>query len=403
MWAAYAEEEAVKLSVFALVFLDSQIVLECNLRSMISTAEFAWELPHATALWEARTAETWAATLTQEFPPNSTVADESSPGFRTSATNRGHAVKTVMIATQQLMSESPPVPLFRALSRCPFGLLCVATNLQMLVRNFTECYYQLPPNLADPSAFHILTQSQNRQVNAAIKHISSLAPSGQLLDQPLERAIRLTCWATRIGLCKPDELLITGVTDTPVTAGLAIAAHVSLGSYGAARRAAISPSSTRRFGDDGILCIIDDMLKAWSEFVSATGEMCLQEPPWVTTSNFRVSLTLWRTLRACVAEVSKQLDLAEELTGRFDPAKVALLAISDEVRRCRSLNAGEPHSQYRPTIPDNLSELEGEFATLLIQACHRRSVSAIGPALATVVEEIRRLDPSAFDVDGLFF
>lgn len=393
----------MKLCLFALVFLDSQMVLECNLRTYISVPEFAWELPHSTALWESATAEEWAEAARKDVSQSPTVPAQSVQGYAFGLTTRGNDIKSLMIATQRLMSNDPSGNLLQALSRCRFGLLCVASNLQMLVRGFTECYYQLPPNLADPSAFHILTQSQNRQVNTALKHLANLASSDLLADQHLDRAVRLTIWSTRISLCKPSELLIHGVTDAPVHAGLAIAAHSALGSYDATRRAAVGQFSQRRFGDDGILCILDDMLKAWVEFNSPTEAMCLQEAPWVTTSSFRVSLTLWRTLRACVSEVTKQFDSVREAPGRFDPAKVALIAISNEIRRFRVPieTEREPHS--RLLLPEDLSELENDFVTTMIQACNRRSASPIGPALAAIMEEIRALDPSEFQLAGVPF
>ncbi|KAL1622625.1 hypothetical protein SLS56_008672 [Neofusicoccum ribis] len=198
-WAAFISQESMKHSLYALVFLDLHILTPCNLRPTLSATELGWPLPSASPLWSSPTARTWHSHLALPLPP-------PPPSTR-----------SLTAATQSLLSGAPCPRLLAALAASPFAALVLAATLDALVRDFTRCYYQLPPSPADPSAFHVLSQAQNKAVTAALRALCgavSSSPSsssseeeeedtgeGEQAAHPLRRATALLAALTRASLC----------------------------------------------------------------------------------------------------------------------------------------------------------------------------------------------------------
>ncbi|KAJ3549989.1 hypothetical protein NM208_g227 [Fusarium decemcellulare] len=65
-WMRYANEEAMKLCMHTVLFLDFHVLHPCNIRSLTSAVDLSWELPFSSALWESETAADWVETLFKE-------------------------------------------------------------------------------------------------------------------------------------------------------------------------------------------------------------------------------------------------------------------------------------------------------------------------------------------------
>jgi hypothetical protein len=321
-WQLFIDQESVKMSLYAFYYFDYHLFASFNMRPMISSIEFEWELPSGTSLWAAESAtDWWHAVLQRQLDLESScnnMLDEKAQ------------IRSVVVATQSLLSNSASPRLMEALSSSPFATLCVVANLESLVRDFTRSYYQLPPTPADPSPFHILTQAQNAQVSAALVQISRIVAERPCLScdsncRSLWHAVTLGCLSTKISLCKPDDLLVGGIIETSPAAGLATSVHLNLGDYVSSRR---SGSSSRRktIAEDGFVAILGDMLNAMHEMGMST-ILPPWEGPWTTVQGFKILIILWQALRFSIAELQSQVcptPTADKYTNIYDPARVVV-------------------------------------------------------------------------------
>ncbi|KAG6353366.1 hypothetical protein INS49_007446 [Diaporthe citri] len=269
LWILYVDEETTKLSMYTLLFLDFHISAPCNARMLTSSLDLDWELPFSIALWEADTAASWSQGLSQEPRIHALLGPDDA------AEPPCPNTRSLALATQSLMSGSPSPQLMVALAMSPMATLFVLTNIDAFVRDFTRCNYQMPPALSDPSAFHIFTQSQNRQVIAALRHISRVVSRqdsgegrGSPLYRPIWRAIDCIGLAVKVALYKPDDLLIGGIVDSSVVAGLATATHLTLGRYAGTRRS-LEALLQHNTGDDTVIMILDEAMALLSSILSS--------------------------------------------------------------------------------------------------------------------------------------
>ncbi|CAK4033647.1 specific RNA polymerase II transcription factor [Lecanosticta acicola] len=294
-WTDFSSQEAFRLCVWALGMISQHVAATCNTRAIIPATELSWELPPSSDIWEAPTADEWLLTVQEQIQAGLLTL----PG----QPSRGPDISSLSSVTQALMTASPSVYLLNRLSACPFATICVLFNIEALTRDFTSAYYQMPPVLPDPSAYHALAPEQNRPINAAINAVLGISTHTKVNREQINRLLQLGCWSARLCLSEPDDLLISGIVDNAVTAGLATTAHLILGSTVATRRAVTS--IRRRFGDDASITAWDDMLKSLSMMIEAKNSRGSQ-PPWMTVLEFRLVTVLWRTLRKAIGELESR-------------------------------------------------------------------------------------------------
>ncbi|KAF9631103.1 DNA binding regulatory protein [Lasiodiplodia theobromae] len=421
-WTAYTRSESLKLSLYALVYLDTQgFAAACNTRPLLSPIELGWELPHSAALWEANDAGAWLAALYGgSSPDDSGAAVSMTPGTtRYAFLSSTGATRTLALATQSLLSGSPCPHLVAALSASPFAALCVAANVEALVRDFTRCYYMMPPSLSDPSLFHILTQAQNKHVVAGLRAVGEACTKGRrgggdgdgngggggagggagTTGSQIWRAVDLVLASAKAGLCAPDDLLIGGIVDNGVAAGLATSAHLTLGSYFASRRSTmqqqkdaadglVASSATSEVNVAGSLSLLAELMPALEEVVVGGVDEVCDEGPWVTVVMIRLLITIWKTVRHVVEHVRQR---SSDGSMAFDPAGVTLRAVTEAVERYIRLLVPD----YEPDTGTDQESQEKDWGyhecsllLLTVELCKRRSAWPVGPALATVFEEI---------------
>ncbi|KAH8690061.1 fungal-specific transcription factor domain-containing protein [Talaromyces proteolyticus] len=389
-WRSYVNAESMKLSLYTLMFLDFHVFSACNIRPLISPMEFEWELPFPSSLWEANNAEIWLQRVTQQYEASTLLPfDDSLDG------SRGLATTSLSLATQELMSESPSPDLLTALAANPLATLYVLTNLDSLVRDFTRCYYQLPPSLSDPSAFHILTQSQNRQMIAAMRSISKVikdqAYSTESPQYLLWRAIEFITCSIKVSLCKPDNLLIGGIVDNSLIAGLATATHLTLGSYTAVRRSATALLQ-HTSGEDAMLPILDDLTGTLLNIAGEDREFAFREAPWVTVTGYGILLTIWRVLRGAISDIRSNLESFNKLPKTSESCMLIFNSIMEPILHNTGNETADRDprlwSRDRSAFASLLDESETLFIQLVQRVCKDRPVWGIGPSMATVLEEI---------------
>ncbi|KAL4874791.1 hypothetical protein BJY04DRAFT_233270 [Aspergillus karnatakaensis] len=388
-WMSYISTESMKISLYTLVFLDSLLFLPSNIRPLISPMEFGWELPFPSNLWEAKNSQIWLQRVTEHFglaPENYLYGP------------RSVATASLSLATQQLMAESPSPDLLAALIASPFTTLCIMTNINALIRDFTRSYYQLPPSPSDPSAFHILTQHQNKQIYGAMRTISKIVKDQACTsDNPqflLWRTVEILHCSVKISLCRPDHLLIGGIVDNSVIAGLATSTHLTLGNYVSVRRSApLLPPHL--WGDEGVLAVLNDLASALTRIAGEEGERAYREAPWVTAGSYGILLCIWGALRRAGKDIQNHLDTFNELPRRSESCMLIFNTLMESI--VLSLNGGphEPATQDpriwstdHNTFLGLLEQGEMLFVTLMQRVCGERCLWGIGPSMATVVDEI---------------
>lgn len=400
------DEESTKLSMYTLLFLDFHLSAPCNARMLTSPLDLDWELPFSIALWEADTAEIWSGCLGQEPRVQAFLGAEDG------AEPPCPSTRSLALATQSLMTATPSPDLMMALATSPMATLFVLTNIDAFVRDFTRCYYQMPPTPADPSAFHIFTQSQNKQVIAALRHISRVVPdrnpgddrNGSNSYRPIWRAIECTCLAVKIALYKPDDLLIGGIVDSTVVAGLATATHLTLGRYSGTRRS-LEALMQNKTGDDAVIMILDEAMALLSLILSSDRQDAMREPPWATMASYRIVLAIWRSLRWAASEVRARSAAAAAHQGqmqvrrRFETPAVIFHAIMDvAMEETTALAPQAPPGQNDARqqlggLDDALLAASPElgeacYAKAVLEFWRKRCVWPVGASMATVLEEI---------------
>lgn len=70
--------------------------------------------------------------------------------------------------------------------------------------------------------------------------------------ESLWHAVRIGCLSIKINMSKPDDLLVGGIVESNPTAGMATAAHLTLGNYVTARRSGHSRKKAV-ISEDGIM------------------------------------------------------------------------------------------------------------------------------------------------------
>ncbi|KAF6833537.1 zinc finger protein ADR1 [Colletotrichum musicola] len=382
-WLSYVESESMKLCMYTILFLDSHIFSPCNIRPLTSPIELDWELPLPSALWEADTPLAWAKRLGED--PRTLYLNRANdvPNMPCPTT------KSLNLAIQSLMTDTPSPHLLAAVKASTMAAVFILTSLESLVRDFTRCYYQMPPALADPNAFHILTQSQNRQVSAALRYASEII-TAQLAEANssnwhiLKFAERMAL-SVKLALCKPDDLIIGGIVENSLVAGLTTATHLTLGLQVGARR---SLQNLLRYnsGDDGMLVFLDDLMEVLSSVIVPGKQDPLREAPWATVATYRILLAIWRLLRWAAGEMRRKAGSQPTVRGRYEPSTIVFNSILEVIHRPEDRRA----SVRDPSASGMASEQDSEvrFTDTVLQFWKDRPVWAMGSCMTTVLEEI---------------
>lgn len=354
--------------------------------------ELGWELPFPIALWEAQNPQIWLQRVAEHFGTSGfTIHDNFLHG------PRGLATASLSIATQQLMAETPNTELLVALESSPTAMLFVITNLGALVRDFTRCYYQMRPSLSDPSAFHILTQLQNKQINTAVRAISKIVDAQAYANNNphfhIWRAIELLVSSIKISLCRPDALLIGGIVDSSLIAGMAASTHLTLGSYVATRRS-VTLLSHHAEGDEGILAILNDLSSALSKILEDDRDKVTYEAPWITVCNYNILLCIWGALRHANRDIRRHLDTFNELPRVSESCMLifnTLMESTLRISKSSALVSRDPRlwSADRDIFATLLEESEPLFVGLIRNFCCQRSIWGIGQSMQTVLNEVQ--------------
>jgi hypothetical protein len=376
----FINQESLKLALYTFYFFDYHLFVSCNGRPAVSSIEFQWDLPKSSTLWEAESALSWWELLCD--------AERNADPYQTHPLHEEPDTRSLMAATQALLSATASIQLLSVLAASAFATLCVVTNLECLVRDFTRCYYQLPPTLSDPNPFHVLTQAQNAQVSAALGLIWGITGDAPCLScsqecKSLWHAVRLGCLSTKISLSKPDDLLVGGIVENYPTAGLATAAHLALGNHVATRRSGLNV-------DDCTLNILSDSLRAMHE-MSTRDSSAPWEGPWSSIQGFRMLLALWRIMRMSISQLRNERSSLSLINYpmHFQPAKTVIAGVISALQ----LYGDNPSMASLSTDPDKAADQwEAQYMHWMHEMCDRRDVWDVGLSMTKVLEEIHDME-----------
>ncbi|KAK2599058.1 hypothetical protein QQS21_005464 [Conoideocrella luteorostrata] len=378
-WHSYVDEESTKLCMYTLQLLDFHTFYPCNLRCLTSAMDFDWALPHSAGLWEAENAGSWIEVLREDVRVQAMLDPDDHLCLPCPST------KSLSLAIQSLMSDAPSLHLLSALESSPITIIFLLTMLDALIRDLTRSLYQLPPALADPSPYHILSQNQNRQMAAALQQVTRLAEeqpesSRRGVDGPVWTAIERLSLAIRLGLYKPDDLLIGGVIDSSVTAGLAAATHLTLGRSTGTRRS-LRMLYQHNSGEDAVLLFLEEIVASLESMLATSKTEAMREAPWVTVASYRILLAIWRSLRWASSEMRRRAE--SNTQSHFDTSTLIFNTIIDTVSHRLEIR------QDANGVPSPAS-VPGE--TCFSGAIHKfwtdRNTWTVGSSMVPILEEI---------------
>ncbi|PYH55256.1 uncharacterized protein BO96DRAFT_80206 [Aspergillus niger CBS 101883] len=392
-WTSYIAAESTRVALYTLIFLDSHVFVPCNSRPLMSSMELGWELPFPAKLWEAKDPEIWIQRFGEYFGVSAFTFTND-----LLQRPRGLAAASLTMATQQVMTEAPGTELAAALEASPFAVFCVLANLDALVRDFTRCYYQMPPSYPDPNPFHILTQSQTKSVHMALRNIGKIVKDAATASDSPDffqwRTNALFIVSLQVNLCRPDQLLIGGIVDNSLIAGLAASTHLMRGNFVAVRRSA--PLLAPRLGsNEGVLALLSELSAALASIFSDDSQNLSYEAPWVTVTSYGVLLCIWGALRCATTEIYDHLNTFNELPRTSEPCMLifnalieATLLYSPATRRDRDVRDPRLWSRDREVFSTLLEQGQLLFADLVKIFCQQRLVWSIGPSMLAVLREI---------------
>ena len=373
-WTSYIAAESTRVELYTLNFLDSHVFVPCNSRPLLSSMELGWELPFPIKLWEAKDPEIWIRRFSEYF---------------------GVSAFTF---TNDLLHRAPGTELSAVLEASPFATFCVLANLDTLVRDFTRCYYQMPPSYSDPNPFHILTQSQTKSVHMAIRNIGKIVKDAATASDSPQflqwRTNALFIVSLQVNLCRPDQLLIGGIVDNSLIAGLAASTHLMRGNFVAVRRSA--PLLVSRLGgNEGVLALLSELSAALATIFGEDSQKLSYEAPWVTVTSYGVLLCIWGALRRATTEIRDHLNTFNELPRTsescmliFNALIEATLLYSPATRRDRDSRDPRLWSTNREVFSTLLEQGQWLFADLVKTFCQQRLVWSIGPSMLAILREI---------------
>ncbi|KAJ5018371.1 Zinc finger protein [Colletotrichum sp. SAR 10_99] len=265
----------------------------------------------------------------------------------------------------------------------------------------------MPPALADPNAFHILTQSQNRQVSAALRYAAEiitaqLAQANSSNWHILKFADRIAL-SVKLALCKPDDLLIGGIVENSVVAGLTTATHLTLGLQVGARR---SLQNLLRYnsGDDGMLVFLDDLMDVLSSVTSLDKQDPLREVPWATVATFRILLAIWRLLRWATGEMRRKAGSQATVRSRFEASTIVFNSILEVISSPEELESQTRRlsrsARETTALGMTSDDSEARFMETVLQFWKDRPVWSMGSFMTTVLEEIISAGGMAYELRG---
>ena len=352
--------------------------------------ELGWELPFPSSLWEAKDPQVWLQRFEEHFGPLEFTRD-------TAFALRGMATTSLTIATQNVMTKTPCSELLRTLAASPLAVFFLLMNLSALVRDFTRSYYQLPPSLSDPNAFHILTQSQTKQIHTAVEVLAAIVRGNACSSSDsqflLWRSIEIGISSLKISLCRPDVLLLSGIACNSLISAMEVSSRLAQGNLVATRRSALLVS-THVGGDEGMLALLDELSRAILTISGKEQEKAIHEAPWTTISSYGILLCVWGALRRASADIKHHLDTFNELP-RISAFSMLIFNTLMEVALSdfSSMQDG-PMRDSRLWSTDRLAFVnlveDGEpcFVDLIKGFCGRRYVWGVGPSMLAVLRDI---------------
>lgn len=397
-WMNYILAESIRLCLYSVVFLDSTTFSSCNSRPLMSPMELGWELPYSVNLWEARNSQLWLQRMNESF---------GYPAYNmgTNVFNfpRGLETASLSKATQALMGETPSSELLASLEASPLATFFVLANFGSLIRDFTRCYYQMPPTPSDPNAFHILTQFQNKQIHTAIRAISKIVKDQAYTSESpkffLWRTIDLFISSIRVTLCRPDQLLIGGIVDNSLIAGMAASTHLTQGNYVAIRRSVpILPEQIG--GDQGIVTLLNDLSGALQCIFGEDYEHVNFEAPWTTVVSYGILLCIWGALKRAIADIRQHLNAFNELPRRSESSMLIFNTLIESVilnfpgERAKQSQDPRLWSTDQGAFVTLLEDAEPFFVSMVKTFCRQRQIWGIGTFMLNVLGEIAELDPT---------
>lgn len=366
VWKVFARQEALRLCMYGLFLIDHYISSVCNLRPSLWPAELMWDIPPASEMWECPSADEWL----------DLVQDAYQRGSLPMASVSSRRELTMSQVTQSLLTGKPSTRLVKQLSASPFATICIASAIDSLVRDFSASHYCMPPVLPDPSAYHVLSPVHNRRITAAISSVLALTEKGRCASSTASNLVKLVSWTTRVGLCEPDDMLIAGIVDTHLAAGLATSTHLVQCRNVATRRGAIT--ETRRFGHGASLAVWDDLLKSLSLIVGSSEDQSCHGPPWVPILSYRALLLLWKLVRRAKQELHSSDSPTLGLSETFCPADMFMRSVQDKLKQLMPWN----------TVLENSDPEMIEIALVsLMTRVFSRDPTPVGALIYKIVQE----------------
>ncbi|KAF5521271.1 Zinc finger protein [Colletotrichum aenigma] len=209
--------------------------------------------------------------------------------------------------------------------------------------------------------------------------------------------------SVKLALCKPDDLLIGGIVENSVVAGLTTATHLTLGLQVGARR---SLQNLLRYnsGDDGMLVFLDDLMDVLSSVTSLDKQDPLREVPWATVATYRILLAIWRLLRWATGEMSRKAGSQTTVRSRFEASTIVFNSILEVISSPEELES-QTRRLSRPArettaLGMTSDDSEARFMETVLQFWKDRPVWSMGSFMTTVLEEIISAGGMAYELRG---
>lgn len=339
--------------MYGLYYLDAQLAICCNVRSMLTALELKYELPCRDDMWSAPTAEAWKQLAQSQDSSFNEEDDENANGDP--RPSHGDLYESLM----HLMNHDPPGRSLGLLWYSPFASLMLVIQIQMMARDLTMASTFLYTNIRCDDTRHslsIISEGNRAPIMQAMTALADLmphssSPFGTLVPgiNQTSSSVDLAAWHpvwiawhyTAITLSHQDALMTSGIVEYSLPTAISTAWELGKPRAKQHRDVYEDRDVTRIVSHlEVILASLSRPPEISATLGVASNPVCMEDP-FTTMLGFKACMMGWRVVR--LMTLGLQQEETADLLGRSVPSIYSLSAklILERIMQAMSREGGD--------------------------------------------------------------
>ena len=298
--------------MYGLYYLDAQLAICCNVRSMLTALELKYELPCRDDMWSAPTSEIWTKVAQSQDILFNNGNDNNANGDPRPP--HGDLYESLM----HLMNHDPPGRSLGLLWYSSFASMMLVLQIQMMARDLTMASTFLYNNIRCDDTRHnlsIISGSNRAPMIQALMALAdlmprssspfaNLVPGDHEISPSVERALWYPVWIawhyTAISLSHQDALMTSGIVEYSIPTAISTAWELGKPRAKQHRDVYEDRDVTRIVSHlEVILALLSRPAETsvGSDVYGAQNDPICLEDPFTTLLGFKACMMGWRVVR----------------------------------------------------------------------------------------------------------